>query len=89
MSKIYQLYTIHGIVMGQLVHLMYCLLSKKTNAIYRELFEHIKCIAEKKSIELQVECYRCDFEDACIKALVEAFPDGATECCFFHLARRK
>ena len=29
-QHIYQLYTIHSIVMGQLVPLMYCLLSKKT-----------------------------------------------------------
>ena len=36
---------------------------------------------------IQVECYSCDFEDACIKAFVEAFPDGATDCCFFHLAQ--
>ena len=56
----YQLYTIHGIVMGQLVPLMYCLLSKKTKAnlaMYRKLFEQIKYIAENKSIELEVKCY--------------------------------
>ena len=39
----------------------------------------------KHTLILQVECYCCEFEDACIKAFVEAFSDGATECCFFHL----
>ena len=54
-------------------------MSKKTKAMYRELFEQIKCIAEHKSIELEVK-----FNIVVIlKAFVDAFPDAATDCFFF------
>ena len=34
----YQLYTIHGVVMGQLLPLAYCILTRKTRDIYEQMF---------------------------------------------------
>ena len=34
----YQLYTIHGVVMGQLLPLAYCILTRKTRDIYQQMF---------------------------------------------------
>jgi len=34
-----------------------------------------------------VTVLRVDFEDTCIKAFVDVFPEATVECCFFHLAK--
>ena len=42
----YQLYTIHGIVLGQLLPLVYCLMTKKSKSTYELLFETFKDVAQ-------------------------------------------
>ena len=51
----YQLYTIHGIVLGQLLPLLYCLMTKKSKSTYELLFETFKDVACENDIELKVE----------------------------------
>ena len=83
----YQLYTVHWVVMGQLLPLAYCLLTRKTRLIYAEMFSALKFHANKRSICLSVSELRVDFEDACIKAFTDVFPAAIVECCFFHLSQ--
>ena len=73
--------------MGQLVPLMYCLLSKKTKVMYRNLFETIKNLTESKGLSVAVEFIDVIFEDAAIKGFFDVFPDAGIECCFFQLAQ--
>ena len=44
----YQLYTIHGIVLGQLLPLVYCLMTKKSKSTYELLFETFKDVARDR-----------------------------------------
>ena len=44
----YQLYTIHGIVLGQLLPLVYCLMTKKSKSTYELLFETYKDVARDR-----------------------------------------
>ena len=52
--------------MGQLVPLVYCLLTRKHRSIYRFLFTEIKSKLEQYDIEIGVESFQCDSEDAAI-----------------------
>ena len=80
----YQLYIIHGIVLGQLLQLVFCLMSKKSKSTYELLFETFKEVACKKDIEIKIETIRTHFEEAAIKTATKMF-DVGIECCFFHL----
>ena len=83
----YQLYTLHGVVMGQLLPLVYCLLARKHRPTYLSLFQIIKSKLEELGFDINVESFRCDFEDAAIKGFFDVFPDVSIDCCFFHLAQ--
>ena len=83
----YQLYTLHGVVLNQVLPLAYCLLTKKSRSIYREMFTAIKSQAESRSIPISVDNFRIDFELACIRSFEDVFPEAQVECCFFHLAQ--
>ena len=78
----YQLYTIHKIVLGQLLPLVYCLMTKKSKSTYKQLFETFKDVARGKDIEIKVETIHTDFEEAAIKAATKLF-DVGIKCCFF------
>ncbi|XP_053400166.1 uncharacterized protein LOC123539956 [Mercenaria mercenaria] len=73
--------------MGQLLPLAYCLLTRKTRAIYTQMFLSLKDQAEKRGFSVCVTRLRVDFEDACIKAFTDVFPEARVECCFFHLCQ--
>ncbi|XP_053390501.1 uncharacterized protein LOC128553388 [Mercenaria mercenaria] len=83
----YQLYTLHGIVKGQLLPLAFCILTRKTRIMYREMFSSICEQAEKRDILVSESQFRVDFEDPCIKAFQDVYPEANVECCFFHLTQ--
>ena len=72
----YQLYTIHGIVLGQLLPLVYCLMTKKSQSTYELLFETFKDVVREKDIEIKVRNIRTDFDEAAIKAATKVFDVG-------------
>ena len=76
----YQLYTLHGVVMGQLLPLVYCLLTRKHRPTYRLLFSIIKTKLEELETEIAVDSFKCDFEDAAIKGSFDIFPDVGIDC---------
>ncbi|KAJ8318812.1 hypothetical protein KUTeg_003903, partial [Tegillarca granosa] len=61
----FQLYTIHKMVMGQLLPLIYCLLTKK----FKDFIQGNKKTAEEMEIDLLINSFRVDFEDAVIQAM--------------------
>lgn len=70
--------------MNQVLPLAYCLLTKKSHAIYRKMFAAIKTQAERRAIPLSVN--NLDVELACIRSFEDFFPDAQVECCYFYLA---
>jgi len=57
----YQLYTLHGVVMGQLLPLVFCIMTRKTHVQYVAMFKEIKSQAEKTDVSVNVSEFRCDF----------------------------
>ena len=72
-QRFYKLYTLHGVVVGQLQTLLYCLLARKHRPTYRSLFTIIKQKLEELGMDINVESFRCDFEDAAIKGFLTSF----------------
>ena len=64
----YQLYTIHGILLGMLLPPCIALWQKKANQHTNYCLRHLKTWHVKKDIEVKVETIRTDFEEAAIKA---------------------
>ncbi|CAN8026069.1 unnamed protein product [Ixodes persulcatus] len=75
----YKLYTIHALVSGRVVPMVYFLLKRKTTAIYTRVFN--------KLLELQPglspESFLSDFEQAAIHAFKSIFPAATAAACFF------
>ena len=79
-----QLYTIH-VAVGNSSHVfpcVYALLSGKTTATYKRLFEILKSYRD-----IQPRTCIMDFELSAMKALRDAFPGVSVEGCFFHLTQ--
>ena len=56
---------------------------RKHRPTYRSLFTIIKSKLEELGIDITVEGFRCDFEDAAIKEVLDVFPDVSIDRCFF------
>ena len=78
-----QLYTIHGVVHGVVLPLVYALMASRTEDRYTRLF------AELKSLEptLSPDTILTDFERAAINAFKENFPNSSQKGCFFHFSQ--
>ena len=73
--------------MGQLLPLDFCLLTRKTRLIYREMVASNRDQATKLDICLSLSHFRVDFENAFVKGFKDVFPDKNFGCCFFYLAQ--
>lgn len=77
----YQLYTIHGIVFGSIIPLIYALLPNKTTETYDRVFSALKCLQPS----LNPQKWLTDFEKATMKSIERNFPQVRITGCFFHL----
>ena len=85
----YQLYIIYGQVKtqnSQIVLLVYVLLTKKTIAIYIEIFKQLVKYAKSKDLVLFLKIIITDFKRAIINASKFIFPNVKNKVCFFHLS---
>lgn len=76
----YQLYSIHGKVRDNYFPLVYGLLPKKTEAVYRKFFQEVRKHIEHPKVEIIVT----DFELAAIHASSLLFPKSINRGCYFH-----
>ena len=80
-----QLYTIHGIVLGQNMPLVYVLMCEKSEAAYTHM---LRVVREKVAEEHPGCAFRgtvmMDAERAAMNAFKEVFPMKRTQICFFH-----
>ena len=72
--------------MGQLLPLDFCLLTRKTRLIYREMVASNRDQATKLDICLSLSHFRVDFENAFVKRFKDVFPDKNFVCFFLSSA---
>ncbi|CAG8736097.1 11310_t:CDS:2, partial [Dentiscutata heterogama] len=85
----HQLYTIHAPVgtgdNSRVLPLVYVLMTKKSEFLYRALFQDLIEFAKENNILLSPTAILTDFELAAINASRIEFPNINNKCCFFHL----
>ncbi|KAG0442410.1 hypothetical protein DMUE_0287 [Dictyocoela muelleri] len=77
-----QLYTIHGVVFGTRILLVYCLMKNNNKVSYQKL---LKLIFQK--ISTMPEFVICDLETAVINTINEIFPSTNIRTCQFFMLR--
>ncbi|CAG8694992.1 5230_t:CDS:2, partial [Gigaspora rosea] len=86
-----QLYTIHapiGIAYNsRVLPLVYALMTKKSEELYRALFQDLIEFAEESNILLRPTTILTDFELAAINVSRDEFPNVHNKGCFFHLGQ--
>ena len=78
-----QLYSIHSIVNGNVLPLVYTLMANKTEKCYNKLFSELKALGPT----LSPRTIMTDFECAAINAFRAVFPDSDQQGCFFHFSQ--
>ncbi|CAF1133985.1 unnamed protein product [Brachionus calyciflorus] len=74
-----QVYTIHGLINGKCVPLVYGLLPKKNEIIY---VKFLQTIADE--LEQHPKSVSSDFERAFLNSVEQVFPNSNLYGCFFH-----
>lgn len=82
-----QLFSIHGRVQGEIVPLVFALMSHKTKHLYEILFQELKQVADEYSIRLSPQRILCDFEKAIVLSIFESFPEADIKGCLFHFGQ--
>ena len=82
-----QLFSIHGYIQGQIVPLVFCLMSRKTTQAYSEAFFSITKLACDWNIDLKPLKIISDFEKAIINTAKEFFPYAECKGCQFHFGQ--
>lgn len=85
-----QLYTIHGSIGGrdgEILPLVYALMTRKTSECYDQFVQHINKIASDLNIALNPKFVLTDFEIASMRTFRRKFPGATSKRCFFHLGK--
>jgi hypothetical protein len=86
-----QLYSIHASVgtvdNSRILPLVYILMTRKTEELYKWLFNDLSEVAEENNIQLSPAYIITDFEQAAINASKYEFPTVINKGCFFHLGQ--
>lgn len=82
-----QLFSIHGRVHGEIVPLVFCLMSKKTLKSYVAVFNELLTIAGNHELNLCPRRIICDFEMGIISAIKQCFPNTDLRGCLFHFGQ--
>jgi len=86
-SMMSQLFSIHGFIQGQIVPLVFCLMSRKTKEAYAEVFFSLLKLACDWNIDLKPLKIISDFEKAIINTAKEFFPYAECKGCQFHFGQ--
>lgn len=84
-----QLVTIHGLFMGTVIPLCYCLSTGKTVGQYRQLLVGIRSAIRRYTRHRwsQPDFVVCDFEISLISAIQSELPASRIKCCYFHFTQ--
>ena len=84
----HQMITVHGLYMGAVVPLCFCLCTGKSVAQYREMLRIIKSkVRALTRRNWQPNMAVCDFELSLMSALETEFPGISVRACYFHLCQ--
>ena len=86
-GNFFQLYSIHSVVNGCMMPLVYGLLPNKTQATYTRFFSLLTENAAALNIDIQPTEVMMDFEVAPRNVISSLFPDASVKCCFFHFTQ--
>ena len=86
-SGIYQLYTLHEEVHGQILPLVYSLLPSKSKKCYKFMWMKLQELFTERNIYPNLQGYRSDLEIAPIQSVVSVFASLSVSTCFFHFAQ--
>lgn len=75
-----QLYTIHGMMDGQVIPLVFVLAPSKSRKMYRKIVKILKDEEPRSNPDVIV----VDFEESCIAAAGREFPNAIVRGCPFH-----
>lgn len=82
-----QLFSIHGRVEGQIIPLVFCIMSRKSLTSYETFFIELIELARGCGIQLNPKRILSDFEIGIISAAKKYFPDTRLQGCFFHFSQ--
>lgn len=82
-----QFYVFHGLYLGKVLPLLFCLLPDKTYNTYVRLLELIKTIAKNIGCIFKPKKFHIDFELAMINAITSVFSDNCIQGCLFHFSQ--
>lgn len=82
-----QLFSVHGRVEGEVVPLVFCLMTKKSKSMYTAFFKELLKIGENYGCVLNPTKIVSDFEVGIAKAIQLCFPRAQTQGCFFHFSQ--
>jgi hypothetical protein len=74
-------YTIHGMVSGHVVPLVYCLLPSKSREVYYDMIAVIKSKMASMDLQLNPDIILTDFEAALVPTLRAHFPHAQHRGC--------
>lgn len=78
----FQLFTIHGLILGKFYPLVFCLLTNKTEISYVNLFNYLK-----KKLNIYPKNIISDFENSIFIAANSVFPNSKHNFCTFHFGQ--
>ncbi|QQP58582.1 Uncharacterized protein FKW44_003950 [Caligus rogercresseyi] len=78
-----QLYTLHGVILDNVVPLVFVLMASKSEQCYKKLFLKLK----ELNNSLNPSTIMTDFEKASINAFTTSFPTTEQKGCFFHFCQ--
>lgn len=82
-----QIYVLHAYKDGVYVPCVFCLLSSKTEHMYRDMFMSLRDLCSDNELDLQMASINLDFERACHAAVKAVWPGVSIKGCHFHLSQ--
>jgi hypothetical protein len=82
-----QLYTFHGVYLGQMFPLIYALLPDKTKETYIRLFRLLQDYGSQNNLQFSPNHFQIDFEVSAIKAINLVYQNARITGCLFHFSQ--
>lgn len=83
-----QIVSIHGKYRDRVLPMSFCMLSSKSTALYREMFQQLKNHVKRLTgNDLTPTRAVCDFEISLITSIQSEFPQTTVHGCFFHFCQ--
>ncbi|KHJ40540.1 hypothetical protein D918_09430 [Trichuris suis] len=86
-TQLAQLFTVHGVVLGYPVPLVYALTMRKREQTYRYVYQRIIDYGEERNWNINPSLCMMDFELANMNAIRSLLPNAEIKGCLFHISQ--